>query len=151
MSAITEDGKLVPKLKLSENVTKTTIPGFKQLYRFYDESNKAIADLITLHDEEIDESKPYVLFDPEHPYKRKTVTNFTVKRLLEPIFIGGKLVYEKPSLEEIRAYHQEQMKTLWDEVTRIERPHQYYVDYSQDLWDLQQKLILHYKNNNGKK
>ncbi|HHW79555.1 MAG TPA: nicotinate phosphoribosyltransferase [Acholeplasmataceae bacterium] len=149
LSAITEDNELVPKLKLSENVAKTTIPGFKQLYRFFDENNKAIADLITLNDEVIDETKPYVLFDPEHPYKRKTVTNYRVERLLEPIFIKGKLVYEKPTLETIRKHNKVQMKTLWDEVTRLERPHQYYVDYSQSLWDLQQKLIVHYKNNNG--
>lgn len=149
LSAITQNGILEPKLKLSENVAKTTIPGFKQLYRFYDEDGMAMADLITLHDEVIDESKPYVLFDPEHPYKRKTVTNFKVRKLLEPIFIKGELVYEKPTLEEIRKYHSAEIKTLWDEVRRIERPHQYYVDYSQDLWNLQRALILRYKNNNG--
>lgn len=151
LSAINEDGVLTPKMKLSENVSKTTIPGFKQLYRFYDENNKAIADLITLHDEIINENEPYILFDPEHPYKRKVVSNYKVVKLLEPIFIKGKLVYKKPTLEEIRNHNKFQMKTLWDEVLRLERPHKYYVDYSQDLWDLQQKLIKHYKNQNGKK
>ena len=148
LSAVEQDGVLTPKIKLSENVVKTTTPGFKQLYRFYDENNKAIADLITLFDEKINENEPYVLFDPEHTYKRKTVTNFKAVQMLVPIYEKGKLVYEKPTLEEIRKYHLEQMATLWDEVIRLESPHQYYVDLSQDLWDLKQALIKKYKENN---
>lgn len=149
LAAITENDILTPKIKLSENITKTTTPGFKQVYRFFDDKCKAMADVLTLFDEEIDESKPYVLFDPEHPYKRKTARNFTVKKLLEPIFINGKLVYNKPTLKEIRKYHKEQMETLWPEVKRLERPHQYYVDHSQKLWDLKRGLIEKYRTKNG--
>lgn len=148
LSAVEENGVLTPKIKLSENVIKTTTPGFKQLYRFYDENNKAIADVITLFDEVIDENEEYVLFHPEFTYKRKTVKNFTAKKLLVPIFEKGKLVYKVPTLEEIRAKNRVEMDTLWDEVKRLESPHQYYVDLSQDLWDLKQSLIKKYKENN---
>ncbi|WP_162140088.1 nicotinate phosphoribosyltransferase [Haploplasma axanthum] len=148
LSAVMENGVLTPKIKLSENVVKTTTPGFKQLYRFYDENNKAIADVVTLFDEVIDEGEPYELFHPEYPYKRKVVSNFKVRKLLEPIFLKGKLVYKQPKLEEIRNFNKEEMKTLWDEVLRLERPHQYYVDLSQKLWDLKQELINKYKEKN---
>ena len=77
--------------------------------------------------------------------KKKTVKDFTVKKLLVPIFEKGKLVYNKPTLEEIRANNKTQMATLWDEVVRLESPHQYYVDLSQNLWDLKQELIKKYK------
>ena len=149
LSAATEDGILTPKIKLSENTSKTTTPGFKQLYRFYDENNLAIADLMTLHDEVINEDEPYVLFHPDFPYKRKTVRNFKVKKLLEPIFVKGKLVYNKPTLTEIRKHHQNEMKTLWSEVKRLESPHLFYVDLSQELWDLKRSLIEKYRSKNG--
>ncbi|HHT39232.1 MAG TPA: nicotinate phosphoribosyltransferase [Acholeplasmataceae bacterium] len=144
LSALMEKGKWVPKMKLSDNVEKTTLPGIKGLYRFYDENNKAIADVITLSDEVIDASKPYHLFDPIHPWKSKTITNYRVVSLLTPIFINGNLVYNKPSLTEIRSYHKEEMKTLWDEVKRFEFAHKYYVDLSKPLWELRKKLINHY-------
>ncbi len=142
--AIKEDDTWIPKMKFSDNIEKMTIPGNKQLYRFYDENNKAIADLIALEDEVIDESKPYLLFDPKFPWKQKTIENYKAVKLLEPIFINGKLVYDKPTLEEIRAYCQTQLKTLWDEIKRFEFPHLYYVDFSLDLWNLQQALIKQY-------
>jgi len=149
LAAVEEDGKLTPKIKLSENVTKTTTPGFKQVYRFYDENNLAIADVLTLFEEEIDENKPYVLFHPDFPYKRKTVRNFKVRKLLEPIYLKGKLVYKVPTLEEVRAHHKKEIETLWPEVKRLERPHLYYVDLSQNLWDLKQSLIEKYRSKNG--
>ena len=149
LAAVEEDGKLTPKIKLSENVTKTTTPGFKQVYRFYDENNLAIADVLTLFEEEIDENKPYVLFHPDFPYKRKTVRNFKVRKLLEPIYLKGKLVYKVPTLEEVRAHHKKEIETLWPEFKRLERPHLYYVDLSQNLWDLKQSLIEKYRSKNG--
>ena len=142
------NGEFVPKIKVSENVAKVTIPGAKKLWRLYDnETGKAIADLMTLASEKIDESQPYELFDPDYTWKRKTVTNFTVRELLEPIFSKGKCVFEKKSVKEIRDYCAAQVDTLWDEVTRFENPHNYYVDLSQPLWDLKQKLL----RENGKK
>lgn len=148
LAAIEQEGVLVPKIKVSENVQKTTIPGFKQVYRFFDEKNKAIADVITLHDEVIDESKPYELFDPNFTWKRKTITNFKAVPLLIPIYKNGKRVYDLPKIDEIRQYCKSQIDTLWDEVLRLERPHQYYVDLSLKLWVLKDNLIHKHRPTN---
>ncbi len=140
--AVKKDGQIVPKIKLSENVQKITTPGNKRVYRLYDkETGKAIADLITLADEFVDGSQPYELFDPDYTWKRKTIVDFEVRELLEPIFAGGKCVFEKKDINEIRDYCKEQVDTLWDEVTRFENPHNYYVDLSQPLWDMKQSLL----------
>ncbi|MCV2232584.1 nicotinate phosphoribosyltransferase [Paracholeplasma manati] len=145
LSALKENGQWVPKMKLSDNVVKTTNPGVKKLFRLFDKTtNNAIADVVTLDHETIDDTKPFLLFDPNFPWKQKQVKNFRVESLLEPIFIQGKLVYKKPLLKDIRAFHQAQMATLWDEVKRFENPHPYYVDLSQDLWKLKQQLIEQY-------
>lgn len=143
LSALKENGTWLPKMKLSDNVEKTTLPGIKGLYRFY-QNGKALADVITLKDEVIDSKKPYLLFDQNHPWKNKRITNYEVVDLLEPIFIEGKLVYNKPSLEEIRTFHKKQMDTLWDEIKRFEFPHRYYVDLSKPLWDLKQSILKNY-------
>lgn len=144
--AVESEGVMKPKIKLSENVAKVTTPGAKNLWRLYDnETGKAIADLITLADEVIDDSKPYELFDPDVTWKRKVVENYTARPLLQPLFIKGKCVYNYPALEEIRKYCAEQVDTLWDEVKRFENPHNYYVDMSQALWDMKNEMIQKYK------
>ncbi len=146
LSAIEKDGKTVPKINLSENVRKITIPSSKQVYRLIDkDSGKAIADVLTLDDEIIDETKPYVLFDPDFTWKRKEIENFVTRKLLVPIFEGGKKVYEEPSLKEIRDYCLRQTDTLWDEVKRFENPHKYYVDLSKNLWAERNSLIEKFK------
>lgn len=146
LSAIEKDGKTVPKINLSENVRKITIPSSKQVYRLIDkDSGKAIADVLTLDDEIIDETKPYVLFDPDFTWKRKEIENFVTRKLLVPIFEGGKKVYEEPSLKEIRDYCLRQTDTLWDEVKRFENPHKYYVDLSKNLWAKRNGLIEKFK------
>ena len=142
LTAVEKDGQIIPKIKLSENVTKITTPDFKELWRFYDKTTgKAIADLITCYGEEVDDTKPYTTFDPEHPYKKKTVTDFTAKKLLVQIFDKGECVYESPSATEIRDFCREQIGTLWSEVTRFENPHEYYVDLSKKLWDKKNDLL----------
>lgn len=146
LSAIEKDGKTVPKINLSENVRKITIPSSKQVYRLIDkDSGKAIADVLTLDDEIIDETKPYILFDPDFTWKRKEIENFVTRKLLVPIFKGGKKVYEEPSLKEIRDYCLRQTDTLWDEVKRFENPHKYYVDLSKNLWTERNSLIEKFK------
>ena len=143
LAAVEQDGKIVPRIKVSENVAKITNPGFKKVWRLFDkENNKAIADVITLADEVIDENQPYELFDQEYIWKRKVVTNFKAVPLMVPIFENGKCVYKSPSVEEIRTYCKEQMDTLWEEVRRFENPHKYYVDLSQPLWDMKNLLLL---------
>ncbi|MDY6017797.1 MAG: nicotinate phosphoribosyltransferase [Oscillospiraceae bacterium] len=147
LCAVEKDGEIIPKIKLSENVQKITTPGNKRAYRLFDkESGKAIADVIALASETIDENKPYELFDPDYTWKRKTVENFAVRELLEPLFSKGKCVFEKKSIDEIKKYCAEQVDTLWDEVTRFENPHNYYVDLSQPLWNLKHEML----SKNGK-
>ena len=137
-----EDGIIEPKIKISENVAKITTPCFKQVYRLYDrDTDKAIADVITLHGETIDDTKPYELFDPEHTWKRKQVDNFYARPLLERIFKDGKCVYDSPSVREIRTYCDAQLETIWDELKRFENPHKYYVDLSHKLWDIKNSLL----------
>lgn len=142
LSAIEKNGEIMPKIKISENAVKITNPGFKTVWRLYDnESRKAIADVLTLHDEIIDDSQPYEIFDPVHTYKRKKVKNFTAKKLQIPIFINGKCVYDSPDLAQIQTYCQEQLETLWEEVKRFENPQIYFVDLSQKLWDLKHAML----------
>lgn len=142
LCAVEKDGEIIPKIKLSENVQKITTPGNKRVYRLYDrESGKAAADLITLASETVDDSRPYELFDPDFTWKRKTLTNYTARELLEPLFRRGECVYKERNIEEIKSYCREQIDTLWDEVTRFENPHNYYVDLSQQLWDVKHELL----------
>ena len=143
--AVEQNEELVPKIKVSENVEKITNPGFKKPWRLYERSTgKAIADVITLHDEVIDDTQPYEIFDPAYTWKRKMVTDFIAKPLQVPVFVKGECVYESPNLHEIQKFCKEQIDTLWDEVTRFEHPHEYYVDLSQNLWDMKHALLKKY-------
>ena len=136
------DGTVIPKIKVSENVEKITIPHFKKVYRLYGrDTGKAIADYITVYDETVDDTKGLTIFDPMATWKRKAVYNFEARELLVPIFKNGKRVYDCPPLEEIKAYCAQQVDTLWDEVKRFDYPHKYYVDLSDKLWDIQQCLL----------
>ena len=138
-----ENGEITPKIKLSENISKITNPHFKKVYRLYDkETGKAIADELCLYDETIDTTKEHTIFDPNATWKQKTLTNFTARELQVPIFKNGECVYESPSIEEIKAYCQKEVETLWDEVKRFENPHRYYVDLSQKLWDIKKNYAL---------
>jgi nicotinate phosphoribosyltransferase len=140
--AVEENGQIIPKIKISENVGKITNPGFKKVFRLFDrQNNKAIADVITCADEVIDDSKPYEIFDPEHTWKRKTVTDFYAKELQVKVFDKGRCVYEAVDLEKTRNYCIEQVDTLWDEVLRFENPHRYYVDLSEKLWTVKNELL----------
>lgn len=140
--ALEKNGKKIPKIKISENVEKITNPGDKALYRiFSNDTGKVLADVITLEGEEIDETKPYEIFDPNAVWKRKSISNFTVKNLRKQIFASGKLIYKSPGIDEIRDYCKEQINTLWDEMLRFENPQVYYVDLSQKLWEMKHKLI----------
>lgn len=142
LCATEENGVITPKIKISENVVKITNPHYKKIYRIFDnKTGKAAADLICVHDEKIDETKPLELFDPDFTWKRKTVTDFTAKELQIPVFLNGKCVYKSPTIGEIREYCAEQLGTLWESVLRFENPHKYYVDLSQKLWDIKQKLL----------
>lgn len=136
------DGVIKPKIKISENVGKITTPHYKKLYRFYSRDNgKVLADYLCIHDELVDDSRDMEIFDPNAIWKRKTVYNFQAKELQVPIFQNGELVYDLPTLEEIRAYCARQVDTLWEEVKRFDNPQTYYVDLSQKLWDVKYGML----------
>ena len=137
-----KDGTIRPKIKISENVAKITTPHYKKLYRFYgNDTGKAIADYMTVHDETVDDSRPLTIFDPDATWKKKEVYDFTARELQVPVFRGGELVYDLPSLPQIRAYCLQQVDTLWEEVKRFDNPHKYYVDLSQKLWNVKHGLL----------
>lgn len=143
--ALDENDEIIPKIKISENDEKITNPGFKKIVRIFDKkSDKALADLIALRDEKIDESKPLTLFNPVHTWKRKTLKNYYSKDLQIQIFEQGKCVYESPSVLEIKDFSQKETNRLWPEVLRFENPHTYYVDLSKNLWTLKQSLLHKY-------
>ncbi len=142
LAAVEENGEIVPKIKISENVEKITTPGFKQVWRLFDnESGKAMADVMTLHDEHISSEQPYELFDPEVTWKRKVISDFTAKPLLVQIFKNGECVYEVPKLSDVREFCAKSIDSLWSEVMRFENPHKYYVDMSPKLWSMREKLL----------
>ena len=145
LAAVEKDGAVIPKIKISENTAKVTLPGVKIPWRLYDrKSGKAIADVITMGHEKIDDSEPYEIFDPVHTWKRKIITNFTAKPLGVRLFDKGECVYENPSVNKIAEYCKEQVDTLWEEVKRFEKPHTYYVDLSKNLWQERNTLLEKY-------
>lgn len=144
LSSVMENGEMIPKIKVSENIEKVTNPGFKKLYRIYDkESGKAIADLMTLYEEQIDTEKDLTIYHQMNTWKNKTLKggSYTLRDLLEPIFIDGKLVYDVPKLQEIRSYSESEFAKLWDEVLRFEYPQVYYVDLSERLLKLKLSML----------
>ena len=144
--AVEENGNIVPRIKLSENIEKVTNPGYKTVWRLFDkDNNKAIADVLTLADEIIDDSKDYDIFDPIHTWKRKVITNYYAKKMQVPVFVKGECVYKTPELDDIRKYSLEQVESLWDEVKRFNNPQGYYVDLSKRLWDLKNDMIKNFR------
>ena len=138
-----KDGKVIPKIKISENPEKITNPHFKKIYRIYDnETGKASADLLCVYDEVIDTSAPLEIFDPIETWKKKQFTNYTVRELSIPIFKNGECVYTPPHISEIQEYCKNEIDTLWDEVKRFENPHKYYVDLSEKLWNIKHELLV---------
>ncbi|HEX3011748.1 MAG TPA: nicotinate phosphoribosyltransferase, partial [Syntrophomonadaceae bacterium] len=138
-----DSGEIIPKIKISENTAKITNPHFKKVYRLYDnKSGKAIADQICIYDEVIDDNRPLEIFDPDNVWKRQTVSDFTARELMVPVFLHGKKVYPEPAIEQIKDYCREQIELLWDEIKRFEHPHRYYVDLSKKLWNIKHELIL---------
>lgn len=139
--ALEKDENIIPKIKISENVEKITNPGFKKVYRFYSkDTGFALADLVTLADEEVS-SEEYDLFDEHNTWKKKHLTNYTVKPLQVQVFKNGELVYECPDLKETAKYAKEQLATIWDEVKRLRNPQKYYVDISEKLYNLKQEML----------
>lgn len=145
--AIEKDGVVIPKIKISENEEKITNPGFKKVYRIFDKTtNNAIADLVTLNDEKIDENKTLEIFDPIYTWKKKKLKNYYVKELMIKIIDKGKPIYISPDVLKIRSKAKKEIEKLWCEVLRLENPHNYNVDLSNKLWNLKQNLLNQYSN-----
>ncbi|UPA30567.1 nicotinate phosphoribosyltransferase [Terrisporobacter glycolicus] len=136
-----EGDTLVPKIKVSEEPEKINNPGFKKVVRIYNEDNKAEADLIMLHDEKINTSKPLTIFDPTYTWKRKTFHKYTIKELQKPLFKNGECKYVSKSVNEIKKYVNDQLNTLWDAYKRFSNPKEYKVDLSDNLWTLKSDLL----------
>ena len=142
-----DDGSITPKIKISENPQKITTPHFKKLYRLYNNENgKAEADVICVHDEELDDTKPIEIFDPHYTWKRKILDNVTAVPLQQRIFENGRQVYSVPDIEESRRLCAAQLESMWKEVLRWENPHNYYVDLSEKLWEIKDKLLRKMRN-----
>lgn len=142
LSALEKDGKMIPKIKISENIGKITNPGFKSVYRLFDrDTNRMLADVIVLDGEKIDDSRDYEIFDPNAVWKRKKITNFYARNLREHIFRNGECIYERPSIDEIKSFCAKELDAMWDEMKRFENPQTYYVDLSYDLWKLKHDMI----------
>ncbi|PKM52619.1 MAG: nicotinate phosphoribosyltransferase [Firmicutes bacterium HGW-Firmicutes-7] len=147
LAAIYEKDDFVSKIKISENPDKVTNPGNKKILRIYDKkSGKIIADLIVLEHEEYSEANPLILFDPKSTWKKKRLEagTYTIKELLIPIFKEGKCLYSSPSTFEIKKHCEEELSTLWDESRRLVNAQTVYVDLSQELYDLKQKMLMQY-------
>lgn len=140
LCALEEDGKLVPKIKVSNSHEKTTNPGVKKIVRIF-KDGMAQADLICLEDETFDTSKPLTVFHPEQTWKKTTFTDYELKELMVPIFKDGKLVYDKPSLKEICQREDESIASFFPEYRRVVNTQEYKVDLSQKLWDLKRELL----------
>lgn len=142
LSASMKDGEYEPKIKLSENPEKINNPGYKKIVRIYNKNNnKAEADLIMLHNESIDTSKPLTIFHPTYTWKTKTFKNYTIKELHKPLFLNGECKYKHKSVMEIRDYVQNELNSLWKEYRRLINPEVYKVDLSKDLWNLKAQMI----------
>ena len=140
LAGIYKNNVLEPKIKISATLEKITNPSFKEVYRLYNEENKAIGDLLTLKDEIIDENTQIV--DPLKPWKKIDLKQFKIKKMHHKIFEKGKLIYEIPSILDTRNYVRYQIDNeLWDEEKRFVLPHTHYLDFSKALYDLKIKLI----------
>ncbi len=146
LAAIEKDGVLVPKIKISNTIEKVTNPGLKKVVRFYDKKTKmAIADLMLLIDEPNPDGSPYMIFDPENPWKKMTIENYYIEELLVKVFDGGKQVYFSPEIKEIAAYHKKSSASFWEQYKRVTLPEIFKVDLSQKLYDTKQKLLAENK------
>lgn len=145
--AIEQDRKTQPKIKLSNDSIKTTNPGYKKVYRFYDkETGFALGDVIALADEKIATDK-YTLVHPVEVWKKTEISNYETRELQVPIFKDGKLIYKDPTIQEKQDYCNKEFETIYPEIKRLTMPHEYYVDLSDKLRELKQELINMHREN----
>ena len=141
LCALEKDGRMQPKIKLSDTLEKITLPGKQEIWRLYGPEGMAVADLIALEGEDIDFTAPLTIFDPQETWKKMTLEHYSVKKLLQPLFIEGRAQPIPADVKEISAYRASQEKTIWDEYLRPVNPHRYKVDLSDKLWNLRRELM----------
>ena len=141
LCALEKDGLLQPKIKLSDTLEKITLPGKQEIWRLYGPEGMAVADLIALEGEDIDFTAPLTIFHPQETWKKMTLEHYSVKKLLQPLFIQGRAQPIPTDVKEISAYRASQEKTIWDEYLRPVNPHRYKVDLSDKLWNLRRELM----------
>ena len=142
LAAIEKDGKLVPKIKISNTIEKVTNPGLKKVVRFYDKkTDKAIADLMLLLEEPNPDGSPYTIFDPENPWKKMTIENYYIEELLVKVFDRGEQVYFSPDIKEIACYHKHCSDRFWEQYKRVTLPEIFKVDLSEKLYRVKQELL----------
>lgn len=142
LAQVESGGKVSNKLKISNDPGKITNPGYKKVVRLYDnQTNKALADLIMLDEEEIDTDKPLTIFHPIHTWKKRELTDFHGKELMVPVLLDGKLVYDLPKVKDIQNHLKEELETMWPATTRFTNPHEYHVDLSDKLWNLKNDIL----------
>ena len=148
LSAVIENGEIIPKIKVSNNSEKITNPGFKNFYRIYDKkTKKAKADVIYLRDEPLpDGSEPLTITHPKDRWKKMTYTDYSVREMQITVIKDGKLVYDLPDIKEIKAYAEQELDTLWDEYKRIDNPHLFKVDLSDKLYELKTGMLEKLRN-----
>lgn len=149
--AIEKNNKIIPRIKVSEDTIKTINPGYKKLYRFYDKkTNYALGDVIALNDEVIPKDK-YTLVSPTETWKTTDLENYNVRLMTEVIFKNGNQVYVEPTIEEKKEYCDNEFKTIYPEIKRLDNPHQYYVDLTNKLRELKEAMIMEVRNTKVKK
>ena len=150
--AVESAGGWQPAMKISESPDKTLNPGKKKVWRLYDQREKAIADMIALSDEDPRTMSRICLRHPsDHTKYRYLDKNdiSIIEPLLEPIFVNGSLVYQKPTLKEIQDKRKFDLEHLYPGVKRLMNPHHYHVSLSKKLWDLKNQLIHEMEPNNN--
>lgn len=142
--AIEKNHVIVPKIKISENTEKITNPGYKRVYRLFEkDTGKAISDIIAFGHQELDNSKDMTIYHQSNIWKSKTIeaNTYTIEELQVPIFKDGICVYPKLTVQQIREYSFQQKARLWDEIFRLEYPHDYYVDLTKELLDYKIEML----------
>ena len=140
--ALKENGKWIPKIKLSNDTIKIVNPDYKKLYRAYDKkTGYALADVMSRKDEKLNKNNLTIVSVTDY-LKRTTIDDFELVELQKPIFVRGDLVYEDPEIKAKQEYCNNQMKGIYPEVKRTKMPHKYYVDGTEDYINFKNNMIM---------
>jgi len=130
-----------PKIKLSENIQKVTLPGRKQVYRFTDETDCFVADAIALENDAV----PDKMIHPFDVEKSKELDTKMAVPLLNKIMENGRSILKEYEPKDVAAYVQKRMQQLPDEHKRFNNPHIYKVGISEPLQQLRSDLRKKYR------